>query len=417
MSVALRTLILILILGGCYFGFTWWKDKSQDLSGVVPAHTAGWLAAVQFQDQGQQAVAFSADGKMTPSSGWKPGNTDRDITWNPSGNRVFFVSDREENNFHVFRWNPTDGSDPVRRTIGSRSRSLPMFPRQASEDADGSALITSGGLILEYRPKDLSMVQVLPPIGREIVESNDESGGGAEDQFSGAYEKFGNAFKVARWCKGKNWIAAIMVRDEGEVLIVQNMQPTADGKQSRPEPVAAGDHVSFDVNPQDGSIVFSVQNFQWPNEDAIPPQFHKGNVITRPFANFVGRIDPDDKSAMTPIAASADDKICFGPPSISPDGASIVLVQGKYENAALTPLALVSMPITQGGERSEAVLAKGQIFEPNWSADGQLIAFAQRQPSGKRAICTIHNDGTGQLNLTGESGNFGTPVFSPQAKS
>ena len=310
--LALRTLFLVVLLGGVYFGYQWWKDQSGDLAGLKPAQTVGWLAAIQFQANGQQAVAFDPTGKLMPSGGWKDGNTDRDITWNPSGNRIFFVSDREENNFHVFRWNPTDGSDPARRTIGSRSRSLPMFPRQAGPDADASALITSGGFVLEYRPKDLSTVQVLPPLGREVVQSSYEEGGGAADQFSGVYAKFGNSFKVARWCKGKDYIAAIMRRDDGEVLILQNMQPTTEGKLPRPEAIVAGDHVEFDVNPQDGSVVFAVQNFQWPIPEAIPAQFHKGNKITRPFAHLLGRIDPEDKSPIVRIGGSNDDTVDRG---------------------------------------------------------------------------------------------------------
>jgi hypothetical protein len=417
-KLAVRTLVLILILGAVYFGYETFKDKSQDITDLKPANTIGWLAAVQFQPDGQQAVAFSPEGKMTSSSNWKSGNTDRNITWNPSGNRIFFVSDREENNFHVFRWNPTDGSDPVRRTIGTRSRSEPQFPREAVENGDRSALITSGGFVLEYAPKDMSTRQVLPPQEKEIAQSSEEEGGGSSDQFSGAYAKFGNSFKVARWCKGKTWIAAIMRRDQGEILVLQNMQAKPDGRLPRPMPVAAGDKIEFDVSPKDGSIVFAVQNFQWPDENTIPPQFHKGNTITRPFNHIVGHVDPGSSVMEGPIAASKNDDIAFGSPSISPDGASVLLVIGKYENSAgLAPKVLATAPVQENGIASATKLTEGEVFEPTWSADGELIAFAEHVKTGKRALVQMHKDGSGRLELTGQTGDFGNPVFSPQAKS
>ncbi len=414
--LAVRTLFLILVLGAVYFSYTWWKDKSQDLTDLKPATTRGWLAAVEYQQDGQQVVTFSPDGKVVASPGWKPGMTDRDLTWNPSGNRLFFVSDREDNNFNIFRWNPTDGSDPVRKTTGSRSRGEPQFNRESAEDSDKSALITSGGFVLEYTPKDMSTRQVLPPLGRDIVQSSDEEGGGSTGQFSGAYEKFGNSFKIARWCKQKTWIAAVMRRDQGEVLILQNLAPNAEGKLPRPLPVAAGEHVDFDVNPKDGTIVFVVQGFQWPDETQIPAEFRKGNKVTRPFAHLVGHIDPDAKANEGPLAASKDDEISFGSPSISPDGASVVLVAGKYENGSLSPKALAAAPIQQGGMNLAARLAIGEVYEPVWSPDGETIAFAERQKSGKRAIVTIHKDGSGRTVLGGDTGNFGNPSFSPQLK-
>lgn len=416
--LVVRTLVLILILGVCVKGYQWWLDKSGDITNLKPAQTFSWIAAVQYQQDGQQAIAISPDGKITPAPGWKTGKTDRDVTWNPSGNRIFFVTDREENNFHVFRWNPTDGTDPVQKSFGTRSHSLPMFTRQDIEGADDSALITSGGFVLEYVPKNMSTLQLLPPTGKEVSTASEDEGGGQSDQFSGAYSKLGNSFKSAQWCKGREWIAAIMRRDEGEVLILQYMHQDNEGKFPPPHLVAAGEHVEIDVNPADGTVIFAVQNFQWPSEEMIPSQFRKGNKVTRPFSHYLGKIDPGDGAGelppVVPLAMSKDDKICFGSPTISPDGASVAFIGGPYKDGALESAALATAPIVPGGIQSKAVLATGKIHEPSWSPNGDLLVFAQDMPSGHRSLIEIHKDGSGSRNLTGDAGNYGDPVFSPQ---
>lgn len=414
--LAIRTLLLVIVLGSLYLGYQKWHDVSQDITAVKPADTVGYLAAIQIQDNGQQAVAFGPDGKMVASKAWHPGVTDRDITWNPSGNRVFFVSDREENNFHIFRWDPTDNSEPIRRTIGSRSRGEPQFDRENTEDSDKTALITSGGFVLEYQPKDMSTRQILPPLGKETTKSSDDEGGGSQGQFSGAYSEIGNSFKIARWCKGGNWIASVMRRDQGEVLVMQNLTPTKEGKLPRPIPITAGDTVNFDVNPKDGSIVYTVQNFQWPLPQMIPPQFQKGNKVTRPFANLMGHIDPD-KDPEAPIGASIDDSGAFGAPKISPDGTTVLCTVGPVDpNSGFNPKALVACPIQPQGLGSAARIAVGEIYEPCWNATGDLVAFAKRE-NGKRALYTMHKDGSSIINLTGNTGNFSFPVFSQQVKT
>jgi hypothetical protein len=416
-KLAIRTLILVLILGSLYLGYQVWQDKSKDLS-FGPANTQGWIGAVEFKDDGQQAVAFDPTGKKMASPAWKAGRTDREITWDPSGNRLFFVSDREENNFHVFRWNPTDGSEPQRRTIGSRAFGYPEFSREPSDEKEDVSLVVCGGYVLEYHPKEQTTTQMLPIQGREITQSDDEQSGGAGGQFSGFYSQLGiTSFKMAKWCKGKTWIAAVMHRQQGEILVMQKMTPGADGKIPKPIPVVAGDHIDFDVNPKDGTLVYSCQNFQWPDDTHVPAEYTKNNKITRPYSHVVMHVDPDAPNP-EPLALSKDDVIAFGAPSISPDGASIAITAGPYENGVgIAPKVLVSAPIAAGGLlNSRSQLATGDIYEPSWSPDGQLLVFARRGKDGKRTIFTIHKDGSSEVNVSGAAGNFGTPFFSPQTK-
>jgi Tol biopolymer transport system component len=278
------------------------------------------------------------------------------------------------------------------------------------------ALIISGGFVLDYTQKDMSTRQVLPPLGREVSTTSEEEGGGSGSQFTGPYAELGNSFRIARWCKNKDWIAAIMRRDEGEILILQHMLPNADGKYPSPIPVEAGDKVDFDVDAQDGSIVYTVQGFQWPSPKLVPDAFRKGNKVLRPYRHAVLKLDPDTKQRFL-IDRTLDDSVAFGSPSVSPDGSSVAYVKGPYDGSAgLTPTELVTAAAVQGGGVTAASLAKGSIYEPSWSPDGNRIAFAQRTPSGSRSIFTIGKDGSSPTNISGPTGNFGFPIFSPQTK-
>jgi hypothetical protein len=276
------------------------------------------------------------------------------------------------------------------------------------------ALIISGGFVLDYAQKEMSTKQILPPQTREMSQTSDEEGGGSGSQFGASYGDLGNSFRVARWCKDKTWVAAVMRRDDGEVLIMQNMTPNSDGKYPSPLPLDAGDRIDFDVDPQDGSLVYTVQNFQWPSPKLIPDQFKKGNKITRPYHHAIVKFDPEAKSREV-IAMSNDDNIAFQSPAISPDGSAITFVAGPFKGSAgLDPMELATCPLVSNGGASAAILVKGSVYEPNWSPDGNKIAFAQRQAGGNRSICVIGKDGSGLVNISGATGNFGSPMFSTQ---
>ncbi len=189
------------------------------------------------------------------------GGIDRDLTWSPKGNFLYFVSDRKDRTFNLFRWSPSSIDDaPDQRTIGTRSRDNLRFPAQVTDDADSIAkgLIVTGGMVQEFNPATQATEQILPPTTSEITQSKGTEESGTEGQFEGIYGNLGTSFRVAAWCGNQKYIAAIMRREAGEILIVQEMN-IVNGKFPPPRPIMAGDKVDFAVNPKDGNVVFTVQ--------------------------------------------------------------------------------------------------------------------------------------------------------------
>lgn len=423
-KLVLRTLVGVIVLGGLFLGLRWFLTNRENLDDISPSDTAGLISAVQFLDDGQEAVVIKPDGTVVGNNGYAKGNTDRDVVWRPDGNRILFVSDRAQEGqagkagvkaFNIYRWDPVRNIEPSQRTVGSRGRGFPEFAADLPADQNKTALIISGGLVLEFDPKERATRQVLPPLGREVTTNSTEEGGGEEGQVGALYGEFGNSFQRAMWMHGKQYIAAVMQRDAGEILIVQPMEEK-DGRMQPPVPVAAGDRIDMAVNPKDGSLVYSVEGFQFPNPNAIPPRFRQGNKILRPFAHMVGIFDPS-KGLVPPIIASPDDRVAFGAPAISPDGATVALTIGPYQgNGSFDSKGIILVPDQPGGASATAHLVVGDVYEPSWHPSGNSLVYVKRGADGKRAIYTINKDGSAEKDVTGDRGNFGNPRFSPQSK-
>jgi hypothetical protein len=407
----IRTLVLVVVLGGILIAIRNYRDSRADPSAHETAATAGYLGAIQYKDDGQQVVVIKPDLSIQPAEGWKKGATDRDLAWAPSGNFLFFISDRgDDAAFQLYRWNPSK-SEPEMRSQGKRGRSNPSFALGQS-DADQSMLITSSGLVMELDPTTRAQVQVLPPVGREITVSNDDEGGeGAQSQFASMYGAIGTSFREARYASKDDYIVAIMRRDEGEALIAQSLKPL-NNQPVPPEVIAAGDHIDFDVNPADGSVIYSVQSFQWPSKP--PPEFVKNGRVTKPFFHFVG-IWTADQPSQPPVVASPDDSLSFGQIAINPDGKDFVVVIGKYENGGVNHEGLVTFPAKSSGANEGKSFARGPIYEPSWDPTGKLLAYVKPE-NGKRTIFTASRDGSSERNMTGDKGDFAFPKFSPQER-
>ncbi|MDX2065951.1 MAG: hypothetical protein SFX74_09440 [Fimbriimonadaceae bacterium] len=413
----LRTLFLALALAVVVAAYQWLQSLKGDFD-LAPANTAGMIAAVQFEADGQRVVAFSPDGKKVENPGWRSGITDRDHAWSSDGNRLFFISDRNPDAnakdadiraFNIFRWNPVTNSNPEQRTTSSRGRSNPNFADEVVEGAPNTALITSGGFVLEFNPKERKTTQVLPPIGREVAISDEESG--ATSQFSGLYGKFGTSFRFAKWCGKRRFIAGVMRGDEGETLVVQDTELNAKGELPPPVPVMAGERVDFVVDPKTGRLVYSVQNFRWVTVEAIPPQFREGNKVTVPFRHGLGIHTPGQRQDEI-ITFSQDFTMAFGAPTIKPDGSQIAVTVGKYADSSLSPTQLILLPVTANATEARSVLLEGEVFEPNFSPDGKQLAFIRRK-GGKRAIAVINSDGSGER-VVADDRDYSTPKFSTQ---
>jgi hypothetical protein len=302
---------------------------------------------------------------------------------------------------------------------GTRARHNPTFPTVGSPDANAEALLTTGGVIFAFDTDKKTAPQMLPPVSKEITQSSgngDEGEEGVEGQFGAAYKNLGNSFRIARWCKGKKYIAAIMERDSGEALVIQDMTPDGDHYKS-PMLAAVGDHIDFAVNPKTGDIVYALQGFAWPDPQSIPPEFRKGNRITTPFRHMVADFDPtQQQKGIQIIGASKDDRQAFGSPAISPDGSTLLLVAGTFDptGGGFTPKALVTMPNQPAGLHSAANIAPGEVYEPAWDPTGTRIVLVHRDKRGKRSLYSMNKDGSDIKDISKSSGDYGNPTFSPQ---
>lgn len=405
-KLLLRTAGFLLLMALVFGGMRYVQGRKGDYDNG--GTSVGLVSAIQTEREGQKAVLIGADGATKTTKTWKDGVNDREAVWSPDGKFLFFASDRAERTFHIFRWNP-DADDAEQRTLGAISRGNPTF----EPDASDSLLVVAGGTVRELDPVTKKTPQILPPTSAEVAQGNDPEGSqGTQGAFSAAYGALGNSFRVARYFKDKTWIAAVMRRDEGELLVLQSLTMKED-RFPRPIPVIAGDRVDFDVNLKDGTVAFVVQNFRWPSADQIPPQYRKGNRITVPFRHVLGIVDPNTGTPQI-VGASTDDKVAFGSPRVSPDGTRLLAVQGTMEEGGLRSKGMITMPYAAAGARSASPLAEGEVYEPSWSLDGARIVYVKRV-GGKRDVFTMNADGSNDASLTKGKGDFSNPIFSPQA--
>lgn len=403
----IRFAIGLFILAGLFFLYQWWKGYSQDPDLPVRNDTAGMIAAIRLDGDNSQVVVIGPDGKVKESPGYEAGKTDKEPVWRPDGNRLFFTSDREEEAFQVYRWNLASDSI-MRRSVGSRSQSTPSF---APED-NTSGLLTAGGFVLEFDPKEVATRQILPPVGK-----NRQGGEGGQEgtasQFEQIYQRLGNSFRAAKWLKGKQYVAAVMRREEGgEILIVQDVV-----NFSRPVPIMAGNRIDFDVSQTEPKVFFTVNGFFFHDPNQIPPEAVKNGKVELPFTSIIGGFDPTGQGSLFPIMTVKQPELGFRDLKVSPDGRNVLMIAGKLDaNGNFEPSDLVVAPAAAGGGPEAKRIISGKIYEPSWHPNSHTIAFVQRDDKGRRGIFTINKDGSGINEVTKGDGDYSWPVFSPQSK-
>ncbi|HSI73155.1 MAG TPA: hypothetical protein VK934_08245, partial [Fimbriimonas sp.] len=206
-KLLVRTLILVVVLGGILMLIQ--RTRQKDVNAGQIADTVGWISAIEYKEDGTEVVAVKPDQSIARVPGWKDGVQDRDQVWSPTGNFIFFISDRKEDTYHVYRWNPNAAEAEI-RTIGKRGRSFPTF--KLHPDATNTMLMTSGGVVMEFDPSEQLQTQVLPPSSNEITVGGDGDESGTQSSFSALYGQIGKSFRYARWCGNDDHIAAIMRR-------------------------------------------------------------------------------------------------------------------------------------------------------------------------------------------------------------
>jgi len=424
---SVRTLVYVLILGAAGFCVRWYVQNRNDPTGSFgTVNSEGMIAAIKFLNEGQEVVAIDSKGTVIEPAGYRQGAVERDMAWQPDGNRLFFVSDRVGPGFQVYRWKPAEGSEPEVRSVGSLGKSEPTFPAETLPHGSDTLLMVSGGFVLELNPKDTSSHQILPPRSGEVPQTKggDDEGGGQGGQFSMLYDQLGDSFRAAKWCFGKQAVAAVMRGDHGETLLIQQL-PEGNDPTPRPAVVAMAERIDFDVSPVDGAVIFSATNVQVTDEQKAA--LKKAHITGGLIRHALGYWKEGDTNPHF-ISRVMDDKVAYGSPKVSPDGERVIVTAGSFDPkvGSMTPEALLSFPFSeevpmdpndpnvQGMVHREAVLLRGPVYNPSWSPTGKQIAYVKTNPAGKRAIFVINFDGTGERSVTGDTGDYAMPVFSPQ---
>ncbi|HZH97677.1 MAG TPA: hypothetical protein VEX38_01790 [Fimbriimonadaceae bacterium] len=402
-KLAVRFAIGLISIAGLLLVYNWIQQNKQP--GLSTSNTTGYLAALMQTDEGTQAVVFKPDGTMVPSPDYEAGASDAELAWSPDGNGVYFTSDRYKKEPHVYRWDI--GRNAVdRRTLDRRAKGQINFEVPGATTPSATALMVVGGTVVEYDPKEATGLQVLPPPSKGVVSEE----GGRGGQFDGVYQQIGTSFRTARWGPKKEWIAAIMKREDGEVLIVQDLV-----KPVPPQVLAVGQKLDFDIG-KGGELAIAIQSFQFPDPAQVPPEFIKNGKLVRPYHHRLAVLQPNG-ALLGVVADSINDEVCFGQPKISPDGQKVIVVVGPWkEPGYLQAKGLFVLPFTEAGARGQQRLKLGEVTDAVWNSSGDQVAFVAPDSSGKRSIFTVAPDGSGERNLSAGKGDFRSPIYSPQTK-
>ena len=404
---ARRLVVFVVSLGVVGWLFVWLVGKKGDIQ--LGSDTSGMIAAMLLTEDGSHAVTIDSKGAVTKSAGYPAGRTDRDLAWSPDGNRLFFISNRKEDSFHIFRWDPQRNTEPEQRSIDKAGRSNLIFDEKPATDTELAGLLTVRGTVQEFFPVNGKSSQILPP-SKQRVEA--EEGGGAGNTFELLYNRFGKSFRVARWLKSKRFIAAVMRREErGETLIIQDFEPDKDGKIKPPMQIFTAERIEIDVDQTSQVLVANIL-------EVTPPEGPDGKPIKTGFIHGIFMIDPSKSSdeAVAPILLSPDIKQCTTEIKCSPDGSTLMFIPASYSGDGNgTSLGLGSCPLKPQGASSGSAIASGSITSPSFSPDGTKITYIKREGLN-RAVFIADSNGSNARNLTGTSGNYSRPLFSPQYK-
>lgn len=415
---AITASLIALAIVALFAGYQWFSTWSLDPENEAKADTSGMIAALEVTGKGLQAVAFKSDGTEVKAPTPPEGKEDREISWGATGTHIFVSSNREEDAFNIYRWNPVTGSFD-RRTRGSRSKAAPHFQMNGLVESLRKGLVAGGGAVSVYDPKMMTLEQILPPLERG-TDTSDE-GGGMVGSMSGIYKKLGDSFKSSRYAGDDQTIYSLMRREGGEVLIMSSMKPVLrqDGTEAPPppRPVLAGRRLTWDV-ASDGAAVVSINDFQWADPDNVPEEFMKNGEPVPPFTHALMTLAPPNAptNPQGPIAIFPPKGDRAGDIALSPDGTKVAVVIGEEDsNGVFVPKGLVIFPNKPGGGNEVIPLVGGAISSPSWSADSSEVVFL-KNTGGRRGIFKISASGTGvEMRIGSSDKDYRSPRFSPQA--
>jgi hypothetical protein len=411
-KLALRTAALLFVAAGIFLGIRFVTENRQDYDPGV-ADTEGWITAIESKGSGSQAVVFDRDGKEIPSAGYKEGAEDKDPVWRPDGNRIFFISDREENNFHIYRWNLST-NDVIRRTVDKRSYAGLQYDPSVTDKESSLAILVSRGLVFTFDPKTGETKRIIPTTkpGQPILDEAGQGGG-----LGAMYSSLGTSFKEVRWALGGKYVAGVLRSEAGEVLVLQNMEIQKNGDLGPPQPIVAAERIDFDVSSNGKELVFAAAHMK-PLEEIVEAATGVPAPQKPPkpqFKHVIGRLDLENVG-MAALEKSNDDKLAYSGVVFSPDASMILFTVGTFKpSEGVSPNTLCARS-TAGGVRG--ALLPGEIFHPRFDVTGQKVVFLRRKGAAQQLVTAEIGNPTGTEKVLGASDAvYSSPSFSPQTKS
>ena len=406
--------------------FSWTQFKKYITSGADTGHTItiGWIAALRQTGSGEQAVAIKPDGAVLDSPGYPDGARDRDVTWRPDGDRIYFSSDRDaqSKSLQIYRWNPAGQGTVDQRSSGKLAQERPSFQQNNPPPGDYTMLMIKAGVVVEFNPNDGSAHQRVPVESSTPTKAGEE-GQGMGTQFGSNYEHLGTSFREAHWCKNRKYVVGIMHADEGETLVVICVEPGSTPgaiDDGQPHGIIKGDHIDMAVDPASGNIAYAVNGFQFINPNEVKPEMIVNGKLHKPFRNFLGLLNPDDLTASGPIAIwrigdspATQPDVAFAEPQVSPDGTQVAFVLGSDTKDGFTSKAIVIAPFAVGGGSAGKPIFGGNVGSPTWSPDGKQLAFIVINPDHHGDIDVMDMSSFTSKVLTLGKGDFSSPRFSP----
>ncbi len=412
--------ILVLVVIGVVSLVVWMRNRPAGrLWVIIPApKTTNLIAALALNDDGtSRVVAISPDGTIREPDGDDGEFDDREQIWSADGQRVIFVSNRSaDGSYQLFDWIPDRDNVPFQLTLAGASRGAPWFA------LSGNAIVfTSRGSVLRLDYQTLKISTVYPPkeepgIKRtdEEVVPTDEHGHRHDEathmmeqawqQVSGALE--GDAFEKGYVTRDGSHFMGIYNTPRGRALVLQNLKPESQ-QEAMPRIPLMGADVEIAMHPTESVAVVSVRDFRWPNLDAVPDDMkNPDGAIRRPFVNalFLYEIGSNSPPALMFQSIDGTEALLF--PSISPDGADLIVSAFSRREEKLVGAGLMIAPLSGGEMRP---IAPGEAFEPSWSPDSSSLVFVREGD-----VWSVQRDGSALTNLTKGKGRFARPLYSPK---
>ncbi|MDO8588711.1 MAG: hypothetical protein Q7T82_16910 [Armatimonadota bacterium] len=120
-------------------------------------------------------------------------------------------------------------------------------------------------------------------------------------------------------------------------------------------------------------------------------------------------LDYDEESVTLAVTDTATGRAAW-----SPSGSQIAFEVLKYREGH--GYSIVGLGVADLEEETHRVIASGEILNPSWCSDGELIIFTRTQEDGTRAVWSIRPDGSGARNLMRDRGDNYDAAVAPAVR-